>query len=439
MLEHLSAKFRISPDAALREPRAALILNRFTRTLTVMYATNAVSTILGVSPEQFKEKSFYECIQENCLPEAIRCLESAKANDSIAYLRFWYRDPRRAEDFEENQANGESSSDSEDGGVELDDAMDIDFGQDGGVNVRNDNGEGLSVRVETRSRAGNGISSRGSDLDHNTIFDQAHPARSSTTSSVRMSSGRSNARQEHAAALAPPTPFEIEAVVSCTSDGLVVILRRARPVIPSSADLVQPIQPQFANGLFAAPWGVIPIRPHQYQPDPRFPFQHGFQAPIHAPGGPPLDDFMNTIRDVAVFAWSLAGINGNIAAYGHGTPRENCQPHSGLPIWNPFAKEDARSSPPENQAAQKWAQVQQRVDQPGRAAYQYPYQDERYNTIYGTSSSGSDQAGSSAHAHLRNHNPAHYQPWRSENDRDGSQGTSSAGPSDGSNPHSSQS
>jgi len=441
MLEHLSAKFRTPPDVALREPRAALILNRFTRTLTVMYATNAVSTILGVSPEQFKDKSFYECIQENCLPEAIRCLESAKANDSIAYLRFWYRDPRRPEDFEGDQANGESSDDSEDGGVELNNAMNIDFGQDGGVDVRSDSGNGsIAHAVVTRSRAGNGTSSSGSDLNHGNIFDQAHPAHSSTTSSARVSYGRSNARQEHAAALAPPAPFEIEAVVSCTSDGLVVILRRARPVIPSPADLIQPIPPQFANGLFAAPWGVIPIRPHQYQPDPRFPFQHGLQAPIHAPGGPPLDDFMNSIRDVAVFAWSLAGINGNIASYGHGTPRGDCQPPSGLPIWNPSASEDASYSPPENQAAQKWAQVQRRVDQPGRVPYQYPYQEERYNTIYGSSSSGSDQAGSSAHAHLRNHNPANYQPWgnnRSEKSRDSSQGNWS-GPSDGSNPHSSQ-
>ena len=114
MLEHLSPKFKMPPME--REPRAALILNRFTRTLTVMFATNAVSSILGVRPDQVKGKSFYECIAENCLPEAIRCLESAKANDSIAYLRFWYRDPRREEDFDEEDDDDESSD--SDGGAD---------------------------------------------------------------------------------------------------------------------------------------------------------------------------------------------------------------------------------------------------------------------------------------------------------------------------------
>ena len=38
--------------------------------------------------------SFYYCIAENCLQDAIKCLENAKGNDSIAYLRFWFRDPR---------------------------------------------------------------------------------------------------------------------------------------------------------------------------------------------------------------------------------------------------------------------------------------------------------------------------------------------------------
>ncbi|KAM0503556.1 hypothetical protein ACHAP6_001833 [Verticillium nonalfalfae] len=132
MLEHLSPKFRTQPTE--REPRAALIVNRFTRTLTVMFATNAVSTILGVRPDQIKDKSFYECIQENCLPDAIRCLESAKANDSIAYLRFWYRDPRREEDFDEEDEEEEederrsiNSSDSEGGGARLYTHMDIDI------------------------------------------------------------------------------------------------------------------------------------------------------------------------------------------------------------------------------------------------------------------------------------------------------------------------
>ncbi len=96
MLPRLSVEFQASLDPSGHEPRVAVIVNRFTRTLKVMHATRAVSSILGITAGELKDRSFYECIQEHCLPEAIRCLESAKTNESIAFLKFWYRDPRRA-------------------------------------------------------------------------------------------------------------------------------------------------------------------------------------------------------------------------------------------------------------------------------------------------------------------------------------------------------
>ena len=112
----------------MSEPRAALILNRFTRELPIMYATDAVAGILGATADQLDGKSFYECMQENRQPDAISCLESAKANDSIAYLRFEYRDPRRTHEGDDDQAMREASqsSDSEEGGVQLASGMDVD-------------------------------------------------------------------------------------------------------------------------------------------------------------------------------------------------------------------------------------------------------------------------------------------------------------------------
>ncbi|OCL06179.1 hypothetical protein AOQ84DRAFT_248342, partial [Glonium stellatum] len=95
MLSHLSSKFTLGPAEQTHEPRAALFLNRFTRTLTVMYATNGIEQIIGIAGEAMKGRSFYYCIQENCLEDAVRCLETAKGNDSIAYLRFFFRDPRQ--------------------------------------------------------------------------------------------------------------------------------------------------------------------------------------------------------------------------------------------------------------------------------------------------------------------------------------------------------
>ncbi|KAL1906942.1 hypothetical protein Sste5344_007238 [Sporothrix stenoceras] len=106
MLEHLSPKFKMPPME--REPRAALILNRFTRNLTVMFATTSIATVLGLRPHEIKNKGFYRCIQESCLSDAIECLESAKANDSIAYLRFFFQDPREDDEIADSIANDDN-------------------------------------------------------------------------------------------------------------------------------------------------------------------------------------------------------------------------------------------------------------------------------------------------------------------------------------------
>ena len=89
-LSYISSKFSQELKPHDDEPRAALLLNRFTRTLTIMYATNGLTDTLGISADELIGKSFYYCIQENYLQDAVNCVERAKANDSIAYLRFWF-------------------------------------------------------------------------------------------------------------------------------------------------------------------------------------------------------------------------------------------------------------------------------------------------------------------------------------------------------------
>lgn len=281
MLEHLSPKFRMPPME--REPRAALILNRFTRTLTVMFATNAVSSILGVRPDQIKNKSFYECIQENCIGNALECLESAKANDSIAYLRFWYRDPRREEDIEMSE----------------DDDMDEDEG---------DSSPGADAKTPPDTPLG-GVSSLPADTRSNGQLGKRF-----LRDHVAEQSGHQVKQR----------PLELEAVVSCTSDGLVVVLRKARPPIPADHPPLLPFD--FEDGLFAAPWGQRSITP-SFPPESL----HTFQSPLlpqfmpvrenaKATGGLPLDQLMRSIRDVGVFAWGVTEINGEVAAYGRGHP-----------------------------------------------------------------------------------------------------------------------
>ncbi|KAF9770409.1 hypothetical protein IL306_012063 [Fusarium sp. DS 682] len=418
MLQHLSPKFRLPPVE--REPRAALILNRFTRTLTIMFATDAVASILGVPSDQVQHKSFYECIQENCLDDALKCIESAKANDSIAYLRFWSRDPRRPEDFDEEESNVDEESTID--GVEINGRNDSEGprrARNGTSNSpypdQNGSGSGLMVpnqqrRAESRRSSdseGGGVKLDGAmDLDsrsnshqssaepsikvepdvdmHDGIASNETSGESRTTSSNAL--GSSSRAAGYQTPLTPQSPqpvedngpqvrrsrsrparqlapsVELEAVVSCTSDGLVVILRRARPQIPN----VDPphIPSTFDNGIFAAPWAQQPVYP-QYAHEA----VHNFQAPYvphHMPlrsgipaGGPPMDQLMQSIRDVAVFAWALVGINGNLAVYSHGRPSGEAQPPDGLPIWDPEAG-DASYEGPYNQAAERWAREAQR-------------------------------------------------------------------------------
>ncbi|KAF2864411.1 hypothetical protein K470DRAFT_267260 [Piedraia hortae CBS 480.64] len=239
MLSHLSPKFQQDSAPELHEPRAALFLNRFTRTLTIMYATTGIQEVLGIPAADVRGRSFYFCIAENCLADAVRCLETAKANCSIAYLRCWFRDPR------------------------------ID--------------------------------------DYSPSVSQTH--------------------------MSDP-PLEIEAVVSCSSDGLVVCLRRARPMLPSVA----------GRGVFAAPWAEQPILP---------PFEHrqGFENTRFAPSLGPRSaqtpqqpslqhqqDFLNAIRQQAVFAWAITGTNGSMASYARSKPLGGAVPPSGISVWENEAK-----------------------------------------------------------------------------------------------------
>lgn len=257
-----------------------MILNRFTRTLSVMFSTPAVSSILGIDPEEIQHKSFYECIAPNCLGEAVRCLESAKANDSIAYLRFWFRDPRRDEDLARHDRDGSSAtvddessstSDESEGGAPIDDPMEVDM------------------------------------------------------STVSGPPGQASGQQDRSRRRRLPQ-IELEAVISCTSDGLVVVLRRARQAMPTPQLPAQ--HTSYQNGLFAAPWGAEPIQPHD--PPPMYTDYNSGLAPNHGPAAPggqiPMTNFMQSIREVAVFAWALVGINNNLAQFSRGTPSGEAQP-----------------------------------------------------------------------------------------------------------------
>jgi hypothetical protein len=305
MLTHLSSKFSIPGNEQTHEPRAALFLNRYTRSLTVMYATGGIEEIIGISSEEIKGKSFYFCIQEDCLGDAVRCLESAKGNDSIAYLRFRFRDPRRDDAPETN------TSESEDGNMT-------------DITESEDESEKYGARTGGASSSGNASSENATHSNPND-----DPGASSTSppasSSVSVASHDSEEPLEHT---------ELEAVVSCTTDGLVVILRRARPIVPPAA--LPAAQLRQRETIFAAPWAPQPM----FQPalPQATPFPLGARHPAMLQAGPPTpfqQGLMSSIRDVAVFAWGLTGINGCLAEYAKGTPRGDSQPADGFPVWAP--------------------------------------------------------------------------------------------------------
>lgn len=387
MLEHLSPKFKMPPVE--REPRAALILNRFTRNLTIMFATNAVASVLGLAPDQIKDKSFYRCIQERCLPDALNCLESAKANDSIAYLRFWSRDPREENDFDdaavededEDMGDGEaasSTSDSEEGGAAVGGQMDVDSRGNSSPEVKKEDEDISNMRfLPSALSASGGSSGQGSSAmgtaassrsgNHAAVYEtpvtNPSPAQPAAVDGHHVGRRPRNRRPQERQAL---PSIELEAVVSCTSDGLVVILRRARPAIPPAhPPLVLPPW-EFENGLFAAPWAQQPVRPY-VPPEmlytfraPLLPQYMPLRENVKAAGGPPIDHLMRSIRDVAVFAWALVGINGNFASFSHGRPLGEAAPPGGLPIWDPSATGSAYQ-PPDNQAAARWAAYDQNM------------------------------------------------------------------------------
>lgn len=337
MLTVLSEKFNTENTEDLsHEPRAALFLNRFTRTATIMYATTGIEEIVGISSEDIKGLSFYFCIAENCLEDAVKCLETAKGNDSIAYLRFWFRDPRQNEplatsdeEMTEASVSGDDGTNTESSSPELarqsmssgPASTPYESGSHSGSpahpvadailqdeNPHSQPEPSATPPVNSRTSSGDSIPPMASSA---AIFEQPDPAHSS---SEALSS----------AATTPPAgpfdgPIELEAVVSCTSDGLVVCLRKARPLIPSL-----PATPPQQGGIFAAPWAPEPV----------------FFPPLQVEGflgepenGPSKAAFLNSIREVGAFAWALTGINGCLADYARGTPMHEAQPAGGFPVY----------------------------------------------------------------------------------------------------------
>jgi len=355
MLSHLSAKFKQPTEEQTHEPRAALFLNRFTRTLTIMYATSGIEQVIGISSEDVKGRSFYYCIAENCLEDAVKCLETAKSNDSIAYLRFWFRDPRM-DDHASQSTSGSEDTDASMTDVtaseDEDSSLGLVHGQSGSPS-----GQQQSDTSQHLSSPSSGSNPTQAGLQQRQQGDPSpHSSGPATTGSAAMEQSLSSVSTSltgpDSGSSTTNNPIELEAVVSCTSDGLVVCLRRARPLIPQIVQDLPTVQPQTVpQGIFAAPWGPSPVYfPPQPQAQPAGPYTYWpgmdvtYAPAASVPRGPAQVDLMKCIREVAVFAWALTGINGSLADYAVGKAGGDSQPQDGFPIWDPSHAGDGGSS-----------------------------------------------------------------------------------------------
>ncbi|EEH35254.2 hypothetical protein PAAG_06301 [Paracoccidioides lutzii Pb01] len=289
MLSCISRKFNSFPTSLSHEPRAVLFLNRFTRSSNILFATSSVERVLGIRPPDLVPESFYHCMEECCLEEAVRCIESAKSNDTTTYLRFWFRNPL----LDENDMDDDTVFSSEEEERSEDE-------------MENDLLEAEISRAAATHADQHLANSHTVNKSHLTT-DLHGDVSASTSYSQTPASNYSGSR------------IQVEAVVSCSSDGLVVVLRRARPPIPHSIETQG--HPVYSNGLLASSWGTnyaasVPQSDSAMEVSPR----------PQASGGPEESELVNTIRDVAALAWAVVGANSSFKLNGRGSPTGESKP-----------------------------------------------------------------------------------------------------------------
>ena len=110
--------------------------------------------------------------------------------------------------------------------------------------------------------------------------------------------------------------YEVECLISASSDGLIAVVRRAPPI-----DGIPPgVRPP---GIFACPWATSPLPPYTVTPPavspaasrPSTASTEVQVVPLDIPAipAPTNQDVMNSIRDNTVFAWSISSLNDDVS------------------------------------------------------------------------------------------------------------------------------
>ncbi|KAI8358115.1 hypothetical protein B0O80DRAFT_274461 [Mortierella sp. GBAus27b] len=75
------------------EARVCLIINRYTRGLTVMYASSACEKVLHVDPDDITGKPILLYVRSDDLAPFVEQVDLAKTTTTISQMRFWFQSP----------------------------------------------------------------------------------------------------------------------------------------------------------------------------------------------------------------------------------------------------------------------------------------------------------------------------------------------------------
>ncbi|KAG0237537.1 hypothetical protein BGX31_003564 [Mortierella sp. GBA43] len=95
MKRHHQAFAENSWDRQAMEPeaRVCLIINRFTRSLTIMYASSACEKVLQVDPDEITGKPILLYIRSDDLAPFVEQVDLVKATTTVSQMRFWFQSP----------------------------------------------------------------------------------------------------------------------------------------------------------------------------------------------------------------------------------------------------------------------------------------------------------------------------------------------------------
>ncbi|KAI8358110.1 hypothetical protein B0O80DRAFT_495885 [Mortierella sp. GBAus27b] len=92
-LHHQASENAWNNQAMEPEARVCLIINRYTRGLTIMYASSACEKVLHVDPDDITGKPILLYVRSDDLAPFVEQVDLAKTTTTISQMRFWFQSP----------------------------------------------------------------------------------------------------------------------------------------------------------------------------------------------------------------------------------------------------------------------------------------------------------------------------------------------------------